>query len=131
MDLETRYQETLDYLYSFIDYSMTKQSRYSPENFDLTRMFTFMDVFGSPHRAYPIIHVAGTKGKGSVSAMCESAMRAAGYRVGLYTSPHLQDYAERIQVDREFISHSDLVELVDDIRPYLDSGTPNRRSPLQ
>ena len=123
MDLETRYQETLDYLYSFIDYSMTKQSRYSPENFDLTRMFTFMDVFNSPHRAYPIIHVAGTKGKGSVSAMCESALRAAGYRVGLYTSPHLQDYAERIQVDREFISHSDLVELVDEIRPYLDSGT--------
>ena len=123
MDLETRYQETLDYLYSFVDYSMTKQTRYSPENFDLTRMFAFMDVFGSPHRAYPIIHVAGTKGKGSVSAMCESALRAAGYRVGLYTSPHLQDYAERIQVNREFISHSDLVELVDEIRPYLDSGT--------
>lgn len=123
MDLEPRYQETLDYLYSFIDYSLTRQSRYSPEKFDLDRMYAFMDYLGSPQQAYPTIHVAGTKGKGSVSAMCESALRAAGYRVGLYTSPHLQDYTERIQVDREYIPHIDLVELVDEMRPHLDAGT--------
>jgi dihydrofolate synthase/folylpolyglutamate synthase len=123
MDIEPRYQETLDYLYSFIDYSLTRQSRYSPEKFDLARMYAFMDYLGSPQQAYPTIHVAGTKGKGSVSAMCESALRAAGYRVGLYTSPHLQDYTERIQVNREHISHIDLVELVDEMRPHLDAGT--------
>jgi len=123
MDFETRYQETLDYLYSFIDYSLTRQSRYSPEKFDLDRMYDFMEYLGSPQQTYPTIHVAGTKGKGSVSAMCESAMQAAGYRVGLYTSPHLQDYAERIQINREHISHSDLVELVEEIKPFLDSGT--------
>jgi dihydrofolate synthase/folylpolyglutamate synthase len=53
------------------------------------------------------VHVAGTKGKGSVAALCESALRAAGYRVGLYTSPHLQDFRERIQVDRELIPEAE------------------------
>jgi dihydrofolate synthase/folylpolyglutamate synthase len=123
MQSSDRYQETLDYLYSFVDYSLTRQDRYSPEKFDLDRMHEFMEHLGRPHKIYPVIHVAGTKGKGSVSAMCASALQAAGYEVGLYTSPHLQDYTERIQINRQPISDSALVELVDEIRPYLDAGT--------
>ena len=98
MQIEALYQQTLDYLYSFVDYSLTRSTRYSPEHFDLNRMVTFVEYLNDPQNAYPIIHVAGTKGKGSVSAMIAAALEAAGYRVGLYTSPHLQDYAERIQM---------------------------------
>lgn len=123
MSLELRYQQTLDYLYSFVDYSLTRQTRYSPEQFDLNRMVTFMTHLGDPQRTFPVIHIAGTKGKGSIAAMCESVLRTSGYRVGLYTSPHLQDYTERMQINRELISHENLIDLVDEIRPYLDAGT--------
>ncbi|HWQ83941.1 MAG TPA: folylpolyglutamate synthase/dihydrofolate synthase family protein [Anaerolineales bacterium] len=123
MDIESRYQQTLEYLYSFVDYSLTHADRYSPEKFDLGRMRVFAEHLGSPHTLYPIIHVAGTKGKGSVSALCAAALSQAGYKVGLYTSPHLQDYNERIQVDGQPISHATLNELVDELRPYLDAGT--------
>src|SRR4030067_1179535 len=98
MDIEKAYQESLDYLYSFIDYSLTRGFRNQPGLFDLGRMVDFMAYLGNPHQAYPILHVAGTKGKGSVCALCAGALQAAGYTVGLYTSPHLQDYAERIQL---------------------------------
>ncbi|HEX7972996.1 MAG TPA: folylpolyglutamate synthase/dihydrofolate synthase family protein, partial [Anaerolineales bacterium] len=124
MEIETAYQEALDYLYSFVDYSLTRSFRNSPEKFDLGRMHQFLEILGQPQQRYPIIHVAGTKGKGSISAMCASALHAAGYRVGLYTSPHLQDYAERIQLDGQPIPHADLVALVGEIRPHL-ANLPN------
>jgi dihydrofolate synthase/folylpolyglutamate synthase len=79
-----------------------------------------MDLLGRPDQAYPKIHVAGSKGKGSVSSMCASALRSAGYRVGLYTSPHLQDYTERIQIDGQPISHANLVALVEEIKPVIE-----------
>ena len=122
MDIESAYQEALNYLYSYVDYSLTRAFRYAPEKFDLGRMQKFMEDLGQPQQAYPTIHIAGTKGKGSIAAMCASALQAAGYRVGLYTSPHLQDYAERIQIDGRPISHVDLVKLVDEIKPYLEEG---------
>lgn len=120
--MDISYQNTLDYLYSFVDYSLT-HSFPAPENFDLDRLRSFLSYFGNPHLAYPVIHIAGTKGKGSVAAMCASALKVAGYRVGLYTSPHLSDYAERIQLNGNPIAHSELVSLVDEIRPILDQGT--------
>ncbi len=123
MDTEASYQRTLEYLYSFVDYSLTRGFRNQPGLFDLDRLRQFMAYLGDPHQAYPILHVAGTKGKGSVCALCASALQAAGYKVGLYTSPHLQDYAERIQINRRPIPHVDLIALVDEIRPHLDQGT--------
>ncbi|MEK7326233.1 MAG: bifunctional folylpolyglutamate synthase/dihydrofolate synthase, partial [Chloroflexota bacterium] len=91
------YQQALDYIYSFVDYGLKSRYKYSPETFDLTRMRTVLARLGDPQRKSPSAHVAGTKGKGSVSAMLASILGAAGYRVGLYTSPHLQDFCERIQ----------------------------------
>ena len=82
-------------------------------------MRALVDFLGNPQNTYPIIHVAGTKGKGSVSVFCASVLKEAGYKVGLYTSPHLDDYAERIQIDGLFIPHSDLVDLVEEIKPYV------------
>ena len=75
MDTDSAYQETLDYLYSFIDYSLQKTFRYSPEKFDLGRMRDFMALLGNPELDYPVMHVAGTKGKGSVAALCASGLR--------------------------------------------------------
>jgi dihydrofolate synthase/folylpolyglutamate synthase len=84
-------------------------------------MRNLAQAMGNPQEAYPIIHVAGTKGKGSVSALCAEALRAAGYKVGLYTSPHLDDFAERIQFDGRPIPHADLVRLVDEQQAVLQS----------
>ena len=119
MDIEIEYNKALDYLYSFVDYSLKHSSELAKAEFNLDRMFALMEELGNPQNEYPIIHVAGTKGKGSVSALCASALQAGGYKVGLYTSPHLTDYCERIQVNGEPISHELMVELVGDIKPAV------------
>ena len=119
MDIETRYNHALDYLYSFVDYSLKHSSELAKADFNLDRMFALMELLGNPQKQYPIIHVAGTKGKGSTSALCAAALQAAGYKVGLYTSPHLEDYVERIQVDGRPISHEQLAELVEEIKPAV------------
>lgn len=120
-ELETEYQKTLDYLYGFVDFSLQRNFRYVPGQFELGRMRELASALGDPQEHYPSLHVAGTKGKGSVSALCASALQAAGYRVGLYTSPHLDDYAERIQVDGRNIPHADLIALVDELKPVIES----------
>jgi len=119
MDIDQKYQETLDYLYSYIDFSLQKASRYSPDRFDLGRMRDFMASLGDPQSEYSVIHIAGTKGKGSVAALCANALTKSGLRSGLYTSPHLQDYAERIQVDGVPIPHENLIDLVDEMKPNI------------
>jgi len=119
MDTETRYNQALDYLYSFVDYSLKHSSELAKADFNLDRMFALMKSLGDPHTKYPIIHVAGTKGKGSTSALCAAGLMAAGYKTGLYTSPHLLDYVERIQINGEPISHEQLVELVEEIKPHV------------
>ena len=119
MDTEKAYNLALDYLYSFVDYSLKHASELAKADFNLDRMCELMDELGNPQDLYPIIHVAGTKGKGSVSALCASALQAAGCKTGLYTSPHLQDYAERIQVNGQPIPHADLSALVEEIKPAV------------
>ena len=118
-DIETQYNQALDYLYSFVDYSLKHISELAKAEFNLDRMFALMDELGNPQKKYPIIHVAGTKGKGSVASLCASALKAAGYRTGLYTSPHLWDYTERIQINGEPISHGELIDLVEEIKPAV------------
>jgi len=118
---EDKYQQTLDYLYSFVDYSLQHQLRYSPEKFNLERMRVFVQALGNPQTQFPSIHIAGTKGKGSVAALCASTLQEAGYNVGLYTSPHLEDYAERIQVNGKNIPHPELIALVEELKPQIES----------
>lgn len=119
-ELETRYQQTLEYLYSFVDFSLQRNFRYVPGQFDLGRMRELAAALGDPQDSYPMLHVAGTKGKGSVAALCAGALQAAGYRVGLYTSPHLDDYAERIQINGVQIPHAELINLVEEIKPVIE-----------
>ena len=120
-DSQTSYQEALDYIYSFVDFSRTHQSNLSPENFDLTRMVEFMDGLGSPQNTFPTLHIAGSKGKGSVAAFCASILQTAGFKVGLYTSPHLKDFEERMQINQDPIPRSTLVEYVEEIKPVVGS----------
>ncbi len=119
MDIEIEYNKALDYLYSFVDYSLKHSSELAKAEFNLERMFALMEELGNPQNTYPIIHVAGTKGKGSVSALCASGLQVAGYKVGLYTSPHLLDYCERIQINNEPVSHKLMTELVEEIKPAV------------
>jgi dihydrofolate synthase/folylpolyglutamate synthase len=116
---EIAYTKALDYLYSYVDYSLKHSSELAKAEFNLDRMFALMEELGNPQAKYPIIHVAGTKGKGSVSALCAAALQAAGYKVGLYTSPHLLDYVERIRVNGEPISHEQMIELVEKVKPAV------------
>ncbi|MEA2007799.1 MAG: folylpolyglutamate synthase/dihydrofolate synthase family protein [Chloroflexota bacterium] len=118
-NIEPQYQQALDYIYSFVDYSRTRQANLSPENFDLARMREFATALGNPQDNFKTIHVAGSKGKGSTSAFCAAALQEAGYRVGLYTSPHLKDFEERMQINREPIPRAYLVELVEEIKPHV------------
>lgn len=119
MDTQTAYNQALDYLYSFVDYSLKKSSELAKAHFELGRMRALMELLGNPQDSYPIIHVAGTKGKGSTCAFAASALHAAGYRTGLYTSPHLQDYVERIQINGLAVSHDQLIDLVEQIKPAV------------
>jgi len=121
MENKSRYQETLDYIYRFIDNSLTHQADPSLENADLSRMVALMDKLGNPQNSFPSIHVAGSKGKGSVSAFCASALEFQGYKVGLYTSPHLQDFEERIQINQHNIPRVDFIRIVDDLKPIIES----------
>ena len=114
------YESALAYLNSFLDHSKSHAATSAPENFDLARVHKLMASLGDPHLAYPVIHVAGTKGKGSTAAFCAAALQAAGYRTGLYTSPHLQEYTERFQINRISIATYDFATLVEDIRPFMD-----------
>lgn len=121
MPHDQAYLDALEYLYSFVDFSMTRAVRYSADQFDLGRMAALMESLGNPQLAYAVIHVAGTKGKGSTSALIASAIQAADYRVGFYSSPHLQDYNERVQVNGKCISPQQLVALVDEMKPHVAS----------
>lgn len=87
--------------------------------FGLENTLKLAELAGNPHQRLRFIHVAGTNGKGSTCAMLESIYRAEGLRVGLYTSPHLVRFGERMQVNRQLIGESDIVRLVEWIKPFL------------
>jgi len=114
------YKEALEFIYSFTDYEKLRSYRYSPEEFNLARMERLLGLVGNPHLSFLSFHVAGTKGKGSTCAMIESALRAQGYRTGLYTSPHLHTFRERIQIAGELVSEEDVTWAVERLRPSVE-----------
>ncbi len=118
--LEEKYQQSLDWIYSWVDFSMKRHVDDTHRFFKLDRMNKLMELLGDPHASFPSVHVAGTKGKGSTSSFIASALQAAGYKVGLYTSPHLVDFRERIIIDGQWISKEDLVSLTDQLRPLTE-----------
>lgn len=119
------YQAALSYILSFTDYEKVPAFLYRADNFDLRRMVELLDRLGNPHLTSPAIHIGGTKGKGSTAAMIASALCAAGYRTGLYTSPHLHTFRERITVDGGMISGEEFSALTEKLQPEIDEV--NRR----
>jgi len=119
LTFEEDYQQTLNYLYSFVDFSLKKASELAAANFDLSRMSALLALLGNPQRDYPVIHIAGTKGKGSTAAFCAAGLQTAGLKTGLYTSPHLLDFNERIQINAQSIPHAHLTALVEEIKPAI------------
>ena len=87
----------------------------------LERVAKLLSALGSPQESYPIIHVAGTKGKGSTSLMVSEILKSAGYKVGLYTSPHLQSLRERVRVNGEIINTGDFSDLIAEIANVEES----------
>lgn len=120
MEPTTGYRDALDYLYSLTDYEKQGFAAYAAENYDLGRVRDLLGLLGDPQRTFDSVHVAGSKGKGSTAAMADSMLRAAGYRTGLYTSPHLHTFRERMSLDGNMISEAEVVSLVQKVRPLAD-----------
>ena len=112
------YQQALDYIYSFIDYEREPGPR-SRAIYDLRRVEEMLGRVGNPHLKARSVHIAGTKGKGSVAAMVASVLTTSGYATGLFTSPHLHIVNERIRVDNKLISDEELVALVEKLKPEV------------
>ena len=113
------YHETLQFLYTAIDYEKLISYQYNASTFSLDRMVKMLDYVGNPHKDFPTIHITGTKGKGSTSIMMATVLEQAGLRTGLFTSPHLIDLRERIQINHEMISEGDFVAAATALWPYI------------
>lgn len=104
------YKETLEWLFSQLPaYQKVGKSAYKA---DLANINKLAEYLGNPHKQFKSIHVGGTNGKGSSSHMLSSVLQEAGYKVGLYTSPHLKDFRERIKINGELIAEADVVSFV-------------------
>lgn len=91
-----------------------------PGEIGFKRTVALMELLGNPQDVYPVIHVAGTSGKGSTSSMCSSILNAAGYKVGLNISPHVISIRERIQINNEMISESDFARIITELQPLIE-----------
>lgn len=115
------YRDALLRIFRHTDLEHGDRPPYSERIWRLERMERLLDDLGDPHHAYPSVHVAGTKGKGSTTAMIEAILRAAGYRTSMYTSPHLHTFRERMRVDGQSIPEPDLAATVANMQPVLDA----------
>jgi dihydrofolate synthase/folylpolyglutamate synthase len=125
------YPSALQYLESLIDYERTPAEARNARFFNLERMEMLLERLGNPHRYLTCVHIAGTKGKGSTAAMSASILCAAGKRTGLYTSPHLVSFRERIRIDGAAVPESAVTALTAQLQPHIEtmrggeSGTPS------
>ncbi len=110
------YPETIDYLYGI---------RLFGQKLGLETMQYLLGLMGDPQRSLRFIHIAGTNGKGSVAAMLHAVLSRAGYKTGLYTSPHLVSFCERFQINGQPIAEADVIRLVEQLKPFLDAVGAN------
>lgn len=117
------YQETTEYLFAkTANYELQGKSGYKP---GLGNMLALDELLGHPHRHYRTIHVAGTNGKGSVSHTLAAMLQTCGYKVGLYTSPHLVDFSERIRINRQPVEHDYVVRFVAQHKDFIEQLQPS------
>jgi dihydrofolate synthase/folylpolyglutamate synthase len=117
------YQQTIDYLFS----RLPMFSRIGAAAFkkDLTNTLALCEYLGDPQHKIKTIHIAGTNGKGSVSHMLAAILQAAGYKTGLYTSPHLKDFRERIKVNGEMVAQQFIIDFTGNIIPVIEKIEPS------
>ncbi len=118
MNSNQHYSESLEWIHSL--------SRFGSKP-GLQRMEAMLDMLGNPHRTVDYVHIAGTNGKGSTAAILASILSSAGYRIGLYTSPYLLSFTNRMAINGHDIGPDDLVDLVDLIRPTVEEVTVDER----
>lgn len=117
------YQQTIDYLYaSQPAFHLVGAAAYKP---GLDNTYRLMAHLGDPHKQLRTIHIAGTNGKGSTSHLIAATLQAQGYKVGLFTSPHLVDFRERIRISGEMIPEEMVIEFVENNRAFLDEVRPS------
>ena len=117
------YQEAIEYLYAATPvFQQVGTTAYKP---GLETTHTLDTHYGHPHRCYRTIHVGGTNGKGSTSHTIAAVLQAAGYRVGLFTSPHLLDFRERIRVNGEMVSEDFVCRFVEEAKPLIEERSPS------
>ena len=109
------YKQALSYLYGLQKYGV---------KFGLSKTSNIMKKMGNPHKGKKYIHIAGTNGKGSVSAMVESVLMKSGFKVGFYSSPHLVTFTERFRINRKEISKKKVIELTEEIKSVIDPSEP-------
>ncbi|MFZ1799705.1 MAG: folylpolyglutamate synthase/dihydrofolate synthase family protein [Chitinophagaceae bacterium] len=117
------YTETLDYMYARLPmFSRVGTAAYKK---DLGNIKALCEAIGNPQEKIKCVHIAGTNGKGSVSHMIASVLQAANYKTGLYTSPHLKDFRERIRIDGNMCSEEFVVDFIEKIKPQIDILQPS------
>jgi dihydrofolate synthase/folylpolyglutamate synthase len=114
------YKQAISYLFDKTDYEKEERLRYNITTFNLNRMKKMLTLVGNPHKKIATVHIAGTKGKGSTATMIARMLEANGYKVGLYTSPHVLSIHERITINNIMISENDMMDLLNRIYAPLE-----------
>ena len=117
------YNDALQRLLGLVDNERVNATVRTRVRYDLRRMEALLSVLGDPHAGVPTVHIAGTKGKGSTAAMCASVLSQGGYRTGLYISPHLHSFRERISLDGSPLSGPEFAALVEEVWPSVEQVT--------
>jgi len=123
------YQYAIEYLMSFLDLEKAPGQKYHDASYNLDGFRQLLNQLGNPQNSFKSILVAGTKGKGSTAAFIESALRAQGLKVGLYSSPHLISFCERIRLNGRNILEKDFAQRLDCLKPFLEKQKFNSASP--
>ena len=117
------YQKTIDFLFTqFPSYQKKGESAFKP---GLERILKLSKLVNNPHEKFKSIHIAGTNGKGSCSHMLASILQESGYKVGLFTSPHLKDFRERIKINGTEITEQNVIDFVDRFKNKANSIQPS------
>ncbi|MGD9115948.1 MAG: folylpolyglutamate synthase/dihydrofolate synthase family protein [Dehalococcoidia bacterium] len=120
------FRQAIDYINGYTDYEKVGMP-HDPAFYDLRRVDELLSWLGDPQKKAAAVHITGTNGKGSVAVMTAGALTAAGYTSGLYTSPHLHSWRERIRVDGELISEAGLAQMVSELKPHVEAVNQRAR----
>ncbi len=116
----TKYEKCLDIIYQYTNLEIHRERSLAVKNMKLDKIGALLDKFHNPHNNQKIVHLAGSKGKGSTSYMLSKMLISEGYKVGLYTSPHIFEVSERIQINGVAISKDDFVAICEKVFPCID-----------